>query len=603
MSDLVAKATAVSSSITNAGARAELIEKTIMDSVAMQAMLSDLNHATMPAGHVHDGHTHTAETKRAYWDAGAAKFLGSTLGAKYTIYERGNKRGANYGTLDTDGVTAKANKAIVQALVTGATGNDAVRTTALATVRGQLNVIYTQASLRYAWLVDRDLANGHAYSEHQAEGMAFYNNIAPYVAASDPAGHAILANFFDVQAAPDTYNYYAFCAARAVLTKFLGTLAATDLGVLEGTSTVNCTTPLPTGLPKITSKAGDYTPASDVGASLSFSLAIKEITSHIGDATDYAAAKAAFQSQGVAGSADRSRDGEMVYDAFRAFFKKDNWISSYFYAATDGTSISSNSAARAEIIEKTARDAAAVNAILSDLHKGTMGTEFYPADVARRHWDAGAAKYLGTVEARSSTVYNRADKRAANYGTLDGDGSTANANKAVVAALTAGAAATSTSTKVAEFHKVVAQIKVIYAQCVLRYAYLMDSDVIQGAAHDEHQAEGQAFWRVLAPWVKEVDGNGALYLEGIFDMSHAPHHSNHFCHAKEVLDKLNINAADMGTLENTGSINCDGHFVPKNAADYFAKAGHEIGHVDSAAARTPTVFAALVSLALALVFA
>jgi hypothetical protein len=105
-------------------------------------------------------------------------------------------------------------------------------------------------------------------------------------------------------------------------------------------------------------------------------------------------------------------------------------------------------AARAEIIEKTARDAVAVNAILSDLYKGTQGVASYPAAVARRYWDAGAAKYLGADAARTSTVYNRADKRAANYGTLDADGETAKANKAIIAALTAGAASSSTSTKV-----------------------------------------------------------------------------------------------------------------------------------------------------------
>jgi hypothetical protein len=74
------------------------------------------NLATMPVSD-----SHTAASKSACWDNGAAKFMGSTAGALYTIYARANKRGANYGTLDTDGVTAKANKAIVQALVAGAT--------------------------------------------------------------------------------------------------------------------------------------------------------------------------------------------------------------------------------------------------------------------------------------------------------------------------------------------------------------------------------------------------------------------------------------------------------------------------------------------------
>jgi len=290
--------------------------------------------------------------------------------------------------------------------------------------------------------------------------------------------------------------------------------------------------------------------------------------------------------------------GETAYDVFRAYFGANTWMSDYFYAATDGTSLSSSSAARAEMIEKTARDAVAVNAILSDLYKGSLGTD----DLARRYWDAGAAKYLGTDAARSSTVYDRANKRAANYGTFDVDGETANANKAILSALNAGAAATSSSTKAAEFHKVMTQMKVIYAQCVLRYAFLIDADVIEGTDHVEHQAEGQAFWRVIAPWVKEVDANGAAYLEGIFDLARTPAHANHFCHAKEVLEKLAVNARDMGTLTNTGGIDCSGRTVPVDAVQYFANA-KKVEAMSGAAARVSTVVAALASVALALLFA
>ena len=83
--------------------------------------------------------------------------------------------------------------------------------------------------------------------------------------------------------------------------------------------------------------------SGDVGASLSFSLAAKEVTSLVGDATNYAAVKAAFKAQGLAGAADRARSGEAVYDVFRAYFGKNAWMSEYLYAATDGTSLSSSS--------------------------------------------------------------------------------------------------------------------------------------------------------------------------------------------------------------------------------------------------------------------
>ena len=601
LSALIAKATAKPVKIKNAGARAEIIEKTIMDSIAMQAILYDLHMATMDTGTVKAGRTLTDATKRAYWDAGAAKFLGSTTGSKKTVYARANKRAANYGTFDTDGETAKANKKIVQALNAGATATTkAAREAQLNIIRDQMKVIYTQASLRYVWLVDRDLAEGRAFEEHQAEGMAFYNNIAPYVKASDPAGHKVLEAIFDVDTHPDSFNYHSFCVAKATLTKFLGNLASTDMGTLEGTSAVTCPSTLLTGLPSMVTKAGTYTPAGDVGASLSFSVAAKAVTDLIGDSTDYAKVKATFKAQGLAGSADRSRTGETVYDLFRAYFGKDNWMTSYFYGASDGTSLTSSAAGRAEILEKTARDAIAVNAILSDLYKGTLGTD----TAARRHWDRGAAKFIG---ANTATVYGRANKRAANYGTLDADGVTAKANKAIIAALNAGAATGSTTTKVAEFHKVIAQMKVIYAQCVLRYAFLIDSDVATSASYDEHQAEGQAFWRVLAPWVNEKDRNGASYLTGIFDLSRAPKHTNHFCHTKEILAKLDINAADFGTLEKTSAINCAGVNAPTDADAYFSKAdaAAKTTTVSSGASAgiAPAAFAAIVSVALALFMA
>ena len=182
------------------------------------------------------------------------------------------------------------------------------------------------------------------------------------------------------------------------------------------------------------------------------------------------------------------------------------------------------------MMEKTARDAVAVMAIISDAYKGSKGT----TDVHDRYWDHAAAKFLGTDATRGVTVFNRAQKRAANYGTLEG-ADAAKANSLIITALKLGKDATTTQARLAQYDAVVSQMKVIYSQCVLRYAYLVDQDIATGADYTEHQAEGQAFWRVIAPWVNAVDENGAVYLEGIFNLARAPTHSNHFCHTKEIL--------------------------------------------------------------------
>jgi len=586
MSDLVDRATATPNTYGKSpGARAEIIEKTLMDAVAVQVILSNLHHATM---------AHSADVTRAHWDAGAATFMGSTSGRGRTVYERANKRGANYGTLAADGATATANTKIVTALNLGATGTATVRTAALATVRDQLKVIYAQATLRYAFLVDRDVADNLDYYEHQAEGLAFYNVIAPYVAAADPTGHAVVQGFFDIANTPDSYNYYAFCAVKAVMVKFMGGMAS-EMGTLESTSMVACATTLPTGLPSIVTPAGTYIPGSDVGAALSFSDAVKATTSLIGDATDYAKVKSTFKALGLAGSAEKDRTGETTWDAFRAYFSSKTWMTDLLYKVTDGITLTAGPAARAEIIEKTIRDAVATQTILSDLYRGTLAIDAS----TRRLWDAGAAKFLGTEGARGSTVYNRADKRGANYGTLDGV--TSKANKAILTALTLGATASDTSSRTAQYHIIVTQIKVIYAQCTLRYAFLIDADVIGALDHAEHQAEGMAFWRVIAPWVKSVDANGAAYVDGIFDVSRAPAHTNHYCQTKLVLDKLQLNTVDMGVLEDTAGVDCTGKEVPSDAAKYFATAPSPPAAASPAAPRaTATVAAVVVAAVLAL---
>ena len=48
---------------------------------------------------------------------------------------------------------------------------------------------------------------------------------------------------------------------------------------------------------------------------------------------------------------------------------------------------------------------------------GAAGTDMH----SRHYWDNGAAKFMGIEgSTRTATVFDRADKRAANYGTLSG---------------------------------------------------------------------------------------------------------------------------------------------------------------------------------------
>ena len=565
------------SQLTHRGARLELFEKTLMDTLAVQAIMEDLAHAVDGAtsytdinGNAQPSHGHSAAEKTNYWDHAFAKFVGTSTARDFTIYARANKRGANYGTNDNNGVSAAA-KSIIQDFIDGQS-NPGDRPALYSSIEHTIQVIYAQSTLRYAYLVDRDLADGREYREHQAEGLAFYNTISAWVkkssaAGAGVAGDAVVRNFFDVNTVPESYNYYSFCAVKKVMVAFLGS-SASQMGTLEDTNGIDCTS-IPSGHAPVITDAGTYDPTSDVGGSTSFTVAMKSAIAEI-DVDEgnpgYAAAKAKFKALGIQGAADEIRTAEPYWEASREYFGTDNWMSAYFNAAADTPSYAQ--AARVEMMEKTARDAVAVMAIISDAYKASQGTT--PAH--DRYWDHAAAKFLGTEDTRGVTVYDRAQKRAANYNTLDAAGAAA-ANKKIIAALNAGKAATTRQARSAQYGAIVSQMKVIYSQCVLRYAYLVDKDIATGADFTEHQAEGQAFWRVIAPWVKDASANGAVYLEGIFNLARAPTHSNHFCHAKEILGLMGISGADMGTLEDTERINCEGVSAPENAHEYFANGG------------------------------
>ena len=588
MSAIITDATKASgSSYSTAGAKAEAIEKTIMDSIAMQSIITDLEHA----GHAEHGET--PAQKNAYWDSAAAKYFGTDAARSSTIYARADKRGKNFGQMEAgsisgEGEVSKVNKNILAAFNSGPSEAN------MNTIIKNLKVIYTQATLRYAYLVNEDLAEATDWNEHQAEGFAFYNNIAPYVKAKDSDGHNMLANYFNPKVVPDSYNFFGYCKSKAVL-KAADSAVWSAMGTFENDGKVTCPDTFPAE-GKITTDAGSYDPDNQIGASLSFAGAIKAVTSLLDENVNYATVKSTYDAVGLRGEAGQKRTDVPYYNLAIKYFKEADWINTYIETAFDSSSTLAT-AARLEIIEKTARDNVAVQAVISDLYKAQATTD---PDASTVHWDHAAAKYFGpdNTDDRSQTIYARANKRGANYGTLDTnpntDGKFAKTNKVVMEEFNG---ATTIPSRKTAYTKIVNQIKIIYAQCVLRYAYLIDTNL---GNYVEYQAEGQAFWKILAPWVNDVDENGAVYLEGIFDTARAPTHGDHFCHALEIIRKLDLRATDFGNLEGTGNIDCSGRTVPTDAAAYLATAAPV-----SAAPATfrAGIFASLASVAVALLLA
>ena len=133
--------------------------------------------------------------------------------------------------------------------------------------------------------------------------------------------------------------------------------------------------------------------------------------------------------------------------------------------------------AKKEMLEKTVRDMVGVLAVVSAAEAGTA------AD-----WDKAAAYFYGASGKSGSTIYGRAEKRCANYGTCTGQGGEAAVNTAIGQALTAKDSAA-----------LIKQLKVLYSQNVLRYANLIDQKIGAPADLIEIIGEGQAFWRILKP--------------------------------------------------------------------------------------------------------
>ena len=371
----------------------------------------------------------------------------------------------------------------------------------------------------------------------------------------------------------------------------LGTLdAAEDDGTV-------CAASLPSGASGVPNDVAPYVPANgeDIGGSLSFSVAATKTLDLLDEPASFPAVLDMFRKTGLAGSGDTTRVGEPVWDSFVAYFGSATWMTDYIERAADNEATPTTyTAAREEMIEKTIRDAIATQAILSDLYRGSRGV----TDAHDRYWNHGAAKYIGTSDDRSVTVYNRANKRASNFGTLGANGETAVANEAVVAALNAGATASSAS-------------------------------VARRAVRDREETDFRDLLAVRAP-VRQLPGRrvhgrrrvrrppgggpGVLACHRALRQSRQrqrrdvpggylrpspgkPRRGRTTAAPKAILGDLGVTDAEIGTLEGIRYANCDGVEVPEDATEYLANTGAVSGASRSFAARSVAALGAFAAVA------
>ncbi|MDP6894012.1 MAG: hypothetical protein QGF73_01465, partial [Acidimicrobiales bacterium] len=90
-----------------------------------------------------------------------------------------------------------------------------------------------------------------------------------------------------------------------------------------------------------------------------------------------------------------------------------------------------------------------------------------------------------------------------------------------------------------------------YAQATMKYAKSVDSDIADGDMDKAriHQAEGYAFWRVLAPMLAGTDVDAAA-INGVYELSNQPASGSHdtvVAALTPALEGLGIASEDLGS--------------------------------------------------------
>ncbi|MEM9036039.1 MAG: FEA1-related lipoprotein [Actinomycetota bacterium] len=215
------------------GVRSQGVEKGMRNQVMIAWVVHELNVAV---GKAQDGNFDIQEGAVHNWDEGWAFYAGADAGC--APFGTANSRAGNFGTTGSDGETAQANEAILAAMIDGRDAllaEDVAGTEAAAAeVIRNVAITYSQAAIRYASLIEGDLADGDAElaKVHQAEGLAFWRVIEAYVVPAGADGDAINA-IFDLANEPGANGFGD--EVRAALQPAWDALgiSADDIGTLQ----------------------------------------------------------------------------------------------------------------------------------------------------------------------------------------------------------------------------------------------------------------------------------------------------------------------------------------------------------------------------------
>ena len=186
-----------------------------------------------------------------------------------------------------------------------------------------------------------------------------------------------------------------------------------------------------------------------------------------------------------------------------------------------------------EIIEKTVWDAVSYQGSLmylsyaQDETDGVCVTGTSQSPKTKAAWDVGAAMIIGDGY---HSVLGRAQKRGVEFGTV-GPAGISKAYEKIMKLLRDGQEEKSCNDSGDEdlheiYEKIEAQMRIVYCQSILKYAYKIDKELISnGSPKLDTVAEGQAMYRVIAGDIKAKEPTDAAvsgFFDSFFDINTLP---------------------------------------------------------------------------------
>jgi hypothetical protein len=235
-------------------------------------------------------------------------------------------------------------------------------------------------------------------------------------------------------------------------------------------------------------------------------------------------------------------------------------LDEFITSAIDGTGAFAGESddVRAQGVEKGIQNQTMVAWTIHELNSAlskAADANFDIATGAVHNWDEGWAFFHGSEP--GCAPYATGNKRAGNFGTT-GNGDTAQANEAILAAMIEGRdalVAEDMAGAEAAAADVVRNVAITYSQATIRYAHLIAGDLADGdeAKARVHQAEGYAFWRVMEA-VLVGAGADSDTISSILGLENEPGANGGSAEIREALapawETLGISTSDIGMLES-----------------------------------------------------